>query len=306
MTESRTFGSQRTTAIVLLAFAFVCPIVMCMWKLMVDTLFGVLAFAVFVLENGMDQFNGDPVQILRSDILGLSFFASIGGLVGLAWLFSWFMKWPVKSTFAFVRVHWIFVILPLAIGCVVGLFPGWIVGLLSDLLPSLVNNSALELVEKMLLEGPLFGRVISILAVCVGAPILEELLFRGFLWTLFERTANALFRGTPHTPTPDTAPMIGGYVAFVLTSVGFAAFHMDPIQSTALLFTAFALGLVRLLSGSIWPCIIVHFVNNTLATCIALSGQSEVSLGLLTSVSGAILTALFILACYPKRSWNIQ
>lgn len=304
MTTFRTFGSQRSTATLLLVFALLCPLLMCVWKLVIDSLFGLLAVAIFVLEHGVDALNGDPTDFLRSDILGLSFYVSIGGLVGLTWLFSWFMKWPTKSAFGFVKVHWIVLVLSLCIGCVVGVFPGWVAHQLSELFPSLVNNSALELVEKMLLEGPLFGRLISISAICVGAPILEELLFRGFLWTLFERTGNALFRGNLTTPEPSVAPMIGGYIAFVLTSFGFAAFHMDPIQSTALLFTAFALGFVRLLSGSIWPCILIHFVNNTLAASIALSGQSELTLGILTSIAGAILTALFILACYPKRSWR--
>ena len=169
------------------------------------------------------------------------------------------MKWSITSSFALRRPHWLIIALSLCIGFIVGVFPGWIAHQLSELFPALVNNSALELVEKMLLEGPLFGRLISIAAICVGAPVLEELLFRGFLWALFERTGNALFHGTLATPNPSAAPRLGGYLAFVLTSVGFALFHMDPIQSTALLFTAFALGLVRLMSGSIWPCILIPF-----------------------------------------------
>ena len=137
-------------------------------------------------------------------------------------------------------------------------------------------------------------------------PILEELVFRGFLWALIERTVNA-FRDRYSAVSPTEGLSAASWVAFIATSLGFALFHMDPIQSTALIFTAFILGWLRLVSRSIWPCIALHFVNNTLATVIAISTsdwESEVSVGLGLAILCGSTTLLLAGLCWPFRSWK--
>jgi membrane protease YdiL (CAAX protease family) len=77
-----------------------------------------------------------------------------------------------------------------------------------------------------------------------GAPIVEEIAFRGLLFGALEK------RGTP----------IWGCV--VITSVGFAVFHFEPERFFVLLPIAFALGLARARTGSTGSSIVAHMTVN--------------------------------------------
>ena len=57
-----------------------------------------------------------------------------------------------------------------------------------------------------------------------------------------------------------------------------------------LLFTAFVLGWVRWVTGSIWPCIALHFVNNALGVAAAFVPGSPESVGLLAALAAAGVT----------------
>ena len=314
MTESSVSGPPHRNSIVWLLMAcFIFPIVMCGWKLGVDILFTLVSFSLFVWETGI--WNPDDIMdAIRGDILGFAFFVSIGGLVFGAWCTSKLLKWPTESSFALGRPSVIILALATVSGLFVGTFPGWIAQVITETFPALANQGALELVKKMLIDGPLWSRIISISAVCLGAPILEELIFRGFLWSLIERTVQG-FRKIFTTPNVEVSPTIGSWLALVITSIGFAAFHMDPVQSTALLFTAFTLGWLRIVSGSIWPCIALHFINNTLATVMAIlwfdtiegsANLGEEQLGFQMAVMFGLLSIVLSAACWPFRRWRSQ
>ena len=92
-------------------------------------------------------------------------------------------------------------------------------------------------------------------SVCLVAPVVEELVFRGWLWdALAERS---------RWP---------GWLACAMTTVLFSAYHLDPVQSPAVLTTGAVLGVVRLRTGSVVPCIVVHAVNNSLAVALVVLG----------------------------------
>lgn len=96
-------------------------------------------------------------------------------------------------------------------------------------------------------------RIGLILAVVVVAPILEEILFRG--WVL-----------------PRLMRRFGDVPGFVLTAVGFAALHLDaPQVAPPILALAFALGWLRLRTGSVWPGILAHMLNNGIALALSSS-----------------------------------
>jgi len=86
------------------------------------------------------------------------------------------------------------------------------------------------------------------LALMVGLTpgICEELLFRGYVQTRLSQR-------------------IGGLFAILVTSVAFAAFHMDLVHSTAVVAIGVYLGWLSWASGSIFPAMIAHFVNNFLS-----------------------------------------
>ncbi|MGL4306249.1 MAG: lysostaphin resistance A-like protein [Mycobacteriaceae bacterium] len=95
-----------------------------------------------------------------------------------------------------------------------------------------------------------------------GAPLGEELLFRGLLWGALEKRAFS---------TPVVWRWLGNrWVILVLTSLLFAAWHMQWWRFPVLLFGGLALGMARLLSGSIFASSVAHAVNNTLPALMVL------------------------------------
>ena len=114
------------------------------------------------------------------------------------------------------------------------------------------------------------------LALIIGLTpaICEEILFRGYVQTRLSRSFG---------------PIIGVIVA----SVMFAAFHMDLVHSVAVLPLGFFLGFVVARSGSIFPAMLAHFVNNAISivgVAFAPAGETDVL------ATPAILVSLSILA----------
>lgn len=101
------------------------------------------------------------------------------------------------------------------------------------------------------------------LALMVGLTpgICEELLFRGYVQTRLSQR-------------------IGGLFAILVTSVVFAAFHMDLVHSTAVVAIGVYLGWLSWASGSIFPAMIAHFVNNFLSVAaVVLLPESTLGAG---------------------------
>jgi len=84
------------------------------------------------------------------------------------------------------------------------------------------------------------------------APLVEETFFRGFLFQGFRQRY--------------------GWVAALLLSSGiFAASHLDPVSFIPTFVLGAVLGYVYHRSNSLWPSIILHFLNNGFAMCLMLA-----------------------------------
>ena len=125
---------------------------------------------------------------------------------------------------------------PLSIAIRAGLL-GRVPSFVEDLLGPLVGGPPLQV-------AALVGMMV------VGAPVSEELLFRGYLWAAFARSARST------------------WVPAVVTSALFLAFHADPLQMLANVPTVAVAALVRVRTGSIWPCIAAHVGHNALAVAV--------------------------------------
>jgi len=88
------------------------------------------------------------------------------------------------------------------------------------------------------------------LAVVVGAPLAEEVFFRGFF-----------FKGVLHS-------RLGSAGAILLTSLCWASVHLqyDLIDITTIFVLGLLFGLARLKCGSIYPSLMMHALMNLLAT----------------------------------------
>ena len=84
------------------------------------------------------------------------------------------------------------------------------------------------------------------------APLVEEIFFRGFLFQGFRQRY--------------------GWIAALLLSSGiFAAAHLDPVSFIPTFVLGAVLGYVYHRSNSLWPNIILHFLNNGFAMCVLLA-----------------------------------
>jgi uncharacterized protein len=103
-----------------------------------------------------------------------------------------------------------------------------------------VSNEARKLVDSA--SGA--GIVALVLVVCVGAPIAEEVFFRGLLLRATERR-------------------FGTAVALVVSTVVFGLGHLQGIQLPALLLFGAVAGVLTVRTGRLGPAILCHMGFNT-------------------------------------------
>ncbi len=87
-------------------------------------------------------------------------------------------------------------------------------------------------------------------ALVVAAPFFEEIFFRGFL-----------FEGLRYSALEENGTI-------VITALFWAAIHLQyDLYAISIIFVmGVVLGLLRSRTGSIWPCILMHALNNLIAT----------------------------------------
>lgn len=221
-----------------------------------------LVLAVVMLVGAASS--GDFGQVLAggepamgAGLLGLATILQFVGMLGIAAALAAFTGRPMPEAFA-LRAPTVGAIAAGALGgLTVGVFPGKIAEQLMEQLPQL-NLGNLEMINTILSEGPWSGRLVLAFGVVVLAPLVEELVFRGFLW-------DALSKALP-------MPLV-----WIGTSVLFAMYHVDPVHVAAVLFTGLFLGWLRWMGGSVWACVLAHGVNNALAASMAMIYGAELA-----------------------------
>jgi uncharacterized protein len=140
--------------------------------------------------------------------------------------------------------------------------------------------------EGRLLDSVRGGwRGVLFAAVIVGAPIAEEIVFRGYV-------------------LPALAGRLGIARAVVGQALLFSLIHLDPIGFVPRFLLGLVFGWMVILSGSLWSSIFAHALNNGLSTLLfftigaegdttqGLPWQAAVSATLLAAASGFVLRLL--------------
>ncbi|MEL6347704.1 MAG: CPBP family intramembrane glutamic endopeptidase, partial [Myxococcota bacterium] len=109
-----------------------------------------------------------------------------------------------------------------------------------------------QIATELFLHWPsVEGGLIVLYAVFV-APLVEELLFRGFF-------------------LPPLIERLGAWGGIVVTAVLFGLMHLsDPLVVPPLVLLGVALGWLRHRSGSVWTSLALHMLNNGLAVASVL------------------------------------
>ena len=103
------------------------------------------------------------------------------------------------------------------------------------------------------------GMVLFAALVMVGAPVVEELFFRGLFFGALRK------RG------------VGAVLTIVITAVVFAGFHLEPLRFLVLLPTGLVLGWVRWRTGSTGAAMLTHGMVNAPGAIALLVGIPDVS-----------------------------
>lgn len=111
--------------------------------------------------------------------------------------------------------------------------------------------------------------ILTVLTVCVIPAVTEEAFFRGVL-----------------TRSLDGANTV---IACLIGGLYFSLFHMNPAQTPYQFALGFCYTLLALKSGSVFPTVIAHFLNNLI---IVILYYAAPTFGGFTGVAGIIATAL--------------
>jgi CAAX protease family protein len=128
--------------------------------------------------------------------------------------------------------------------------------------------------------------------VCLVAPIAEELIFRGFIFGALRRIRLVL-----------GGHDLGTWLAAVITGVLFGAAHVGGTSTAAQLaqlgFLGFVLCLLRWRTGSLYPGMALHSLNNALAIGVSQHWPALGVIGLIIAAVAVVTTVTAPLAAPP-------
>ena len=122
-----------------------------------------------------------------------------------------------------------------------------------------LSSAAGDAGDQLAKESGRFAVIAFGMLVLVGAPIVEELFFRGLFFAAVRK------RG------------VGTVLTVVITAVVFAGFHFEPVRFFILLPTGLILGWVRAKTGSTGASMVAHGVVNAPGALLFLLGVQEMS-----------------------------
>jgi uncharacterized protein len=209
---------------------------------------GVFASAIvgaIASVNGSSLAHPTPAVALISDVLfDLGFVAS-------AIFFSRVRGRPAPADFGFRRIKWRTGVIAVVVAAISYY-------LLTALYASALNLHGNDKLPKELgVSGSTAALVGATVFVCVIAPIVEEFFFRGFIFGAL-RQMRIVVAGRD----------LGTWVAAIITGILFGLAHTGSASAQYLVplgFLGFVLCLVRWRTGSLYPCMALHSINNSLA-----------------------------------------
>jgi CAAX protease family protein len=197
--------------------------------------------SIAVSASGADSFDKLPLGWLAVAQLGLWV-----GLLGVPWLAAKYKGQGMREDFG-LRATWG----DLPTGFLAGLLGQWIIvplvylplRIFVDFDANDISGPAREITDRA--AGPV-GVILLVLIVGIGAPIVEEIFYRGLLQRSMIR------RFGP----------VGG---IALTSILFGVAHFEPLQFAALALAGALFGTLAYRTGRLGPSIVAHMVFNLTA-----------------------------------------
>jgi hypothetical protein len=226
--------------------------------LLFHVVIGPIAMVTLLMLSGVTlaDLQGSLATVISDNARSLLVANTIGQVFALA-----------LPTFLILRLHtrrpWAFVrwrsapasILGMSLLGLVGLTPVvWWLGSLNEALPlpdwlERLEESQIDLIEQVLVQD--LGVAFSIFVMAVTPAFCEEFLFRGYVQRQLER-------------------QIGTVAALAVVGLLFGLFHFRFSQVVPLTAIGVYLAYLTWRTGSLWPAILVHLVNNSFALLLGM------------------------------------
>jgi membrane protease YdiL (CAAX protease family) len=148
-------------------------------------------------------------------------------------------------------------------------------------------SSELDRLEKaaMLQTESVVQAVMLVFVAACLVPLAEEMFFRGALYGALRRSRHS------------------AVVTATVTSIGFAVSHLDPRLWLPIVFVAGLLGLLRVLTGSLLPCLGLHVGFNSVTVIGAVTGWVSSEGGAPVPMAGVALGWLLTAALLVTVAW---
>ena len=195
---------------------------------------------VSIFDPSLDSLGARLVAqaMLAATLIGVAYSVAEGGFPGRVPSASLGLRRPVRSPFAFAAAAYVaYIVVALAYG-------------------ALVHPHQKDITRDLGVGHGDIGTVIAALLIVVAAPISEEIFFRGFIFGGFRRR-------------------VSFPVAAILSAAIFGVFHYTGSGSEAVIpqlaFLGLAFAWVYEETGSIYPTIALHMLNNAFAFVVLTS-----------------------------------
>ena len=150
----------------------------------------------------------------------------------------------------------------------------------------MLEESTEAAIEKMLNTDTFGGLLLNLLIIALIPAVGEELTFRGVLQQSLTRKMN------PH-------------LAIILSAAIFSFIHFQFYGFLPRMFLGMLLGYMFYISGSLWPSILMHFVNNgTVVVLYYLNNKGIINVDM-ENFFGESMSVLLVIACAVSITWLI-
>lgn len=155
---------------------------------------------------------------------------------------------------------------------------GVVLFVVSSAIAHFLGGDKLTPLEELINSSAATRYMIAVLAT-LTAPFVEELVFRGVLYSALQRLlakiAAWVFGVNPQNGLPQRDQLIGKAGSVILVTVLFAAVHVPQYLTNfgviaAICLLSLSLTVIRAVSGRLLPCFIVHLVFNGIQSVIIL------------------------------------
>ena len=136
-------------------------------------------------------------------------------------------------------------------GALISIVPAIIVSLLSSWFPATESENLALIRDIFSAQSYGFLQYFLIFNIIVVSPIIEEVIFRGVLWSFLKRYVNEKS-------------------VFIVTSLIFAAVHIDFLHVVGLLPASFLFGWFRYKTGDLKASLLCHMSNNLVASLLTI------------------------------------